>query len=72
MKQLIKKLIRKFALWLLSWIDMCPICHHSWLQHSCPTTHISLVQKKCSVCGRELPVDAIKTHTGQYRCRDHK
>jgi hypothetical protein len=66
-----KQLIRKFALWLLSWTDACPTCGAAWADHSCPKT-AKLTGRVCGVCGRQLTLDAVKTHHGKWRCKEHK
>lgn len=64
--------VRRFALWLLVWVDACPICGAPWTEHRCPYTPVLTVARFCEVCQVELPVDAIRTHHGKWRCAAHK
>ncbi len=66
-------LIRQFALWLLAWVDACPICGAPWAEHRCPySVSVSASTRVCEVCQQPLPVDAIRTHDGRWRCAKHK
>lgn len=35
MRQRLHDLIRRFALWLLAWVDVCQICGAPWVEHRC-------------------------------------
>lgn len=28
--------------------------------------------RSCDFCGRDLPANALRTHTGHWRCQEHK
>ncbi len=72
MRQWLHDQIRRFALWLLAWVDACPSCGAPWTEHRCPYTPVLSVARFCDVCQVALPVDAIKTHHGHWRCAAHK
>lgn len=64
---------RQFALWLLACVDHCPVCEESWALHRCPLP-IRALARYCDYqgCGLTLPIDAIRTHEGKWRCKGHK
>lgn len=37
-----------------------------------PTSPVELGDRKCGVCGRLLPKNAVRTHEGKWRCVEHK
>lgn len=65
-------LIRRFALWLLGWVDACPSCGASWLEHKCPYALTTDTKRTCEICDRPLPVLARRTSQGRWRCAAHK
>lgn len=71
MREWIRKQVRAFALWLLAWVDACPVCGAPWREHRCPYV-VKTVGRECGICRVALPVDAIRTHEGHWRCREHK
>jgi hypothetical protein len=66
-----RTLMRRFALWLLGWVDACPSCGAAWSEHACPQT-AKLLGRHCGICDQPLPVGTVKTHHGKWRCRAHK
>lgn len=56
------------------WLDrLCPTCHAPWSEHRCPYTMSGTrTARACDVCGVGLPVDAVRTHGGHWRCKEHK
>jgi transcription elongation factor Elf1 len=54
----------------MSWDENCPNCNHKWLEHICPIE--KKIDKYCEVCGVPLPINAIRTHDGKWKCWKHK
>lgn len=64
--------VRRFALWLLAWVDACPTCGAPWSAHLCPYDAAGTAARQCEICGVPLPASALRTHDGRWRCRAHK
>jgi hypothetical protein len=62
-----RRLIRRFALWLLSKTDPC-VCGLSWTEHKCA----EVGHQVCGICGKRLAKSAIRTAEGAWRCAAHK
>lgn len=51
----------------------CPVCSAPWMEHRCPYTPTdSLSDHQCEICAKQLPISAVRTHLGQWRCAEHK
>ncbi len=73
MKARLREIVRQFALWLLAWVDACPICGAPWAEHRCPyKVSAAASKRRCGICLQPLPVDAMQKADGKWRCSAHK
>lgn len=77
-----KRLIARFAHWLLSLVETPPIavsqviytpadctrCSQPWTSHACPHLTVDQDVAICVVCAEPLPKGAIRQHTGAWIC----
>ncbi len=80
MKAQLQVWARIVGLWLVKWAGPvepvkplpCPTCGAPWTAHICPYVVLVPGDRVCGICAVELPVGAVRTHDGKFRCKAHK